>query len=260
MTNNGSAMGWSTSFKPPPQKGPPPQIPLPKTPSPAQMRIASVSPLSTLPNDEYFNKVNFSPATPPRIPPKNNVRAPALHRLSETDSVEEADFIDATPGPRFRGASNGSPVSPYTVLDNDTTLPVPPAFDLDKASGSGRKGSASSTATQSTTQSRPRTARGNSLPYDDDGEPLPFVMKSNDKHRRILGIDGKAPPIKRPQRNDNSNKVSGAIRRKPSLPEINDRANSPLPAPDVVPFVYQDIEVGPIAALLILGCSKAARC
>jgi hypothetical protein len=243
MTNNAPAVGWSATFEPPPPKGPPPKMPLPKTPNQAQMRTSSTSPLSTPPTNEYFTKVNYSPATPPRIPPKNNVRAPVLHRLSETDSVEEADLINSTPGPRFRGASNGSPVSPYTVLDQDGTLPDPTAFDLDKASGTGRKGSASSTTTQSTQNSRPRNPRGNSLPFDEDGEPMPFVMRPSDKHKRILGIDSKAPAIKRPQRSENSNKVSVGIRRKPSLPDINDRANSPLPAPDVVPFVYQDIEV-----------------
>jgi hypothetical protein len=194
---------------------------------------------SSASNNEYFNNINFSPATPPRVPPKTNVRAPVLHRLSETDSLEEAASIDPVPpGPRFRGPSNGSPVSPYTVLEQDIALPVPTAFDLDKSSGSGRKGSESSTTTQSTQRSRTRHVRGNSLGFDDDGEPIPFVMRSSDKHKRILGIDSKAPPIKQPPRTD-----SAGNRRKRSLPEPNDRSNSPLPAPDIVPFVYQDIEV-----------------
>jgi hypothetical protein len=241
MTSKVPAMSWSTPFDPPPPKGPPPKIPLPKPPGPAQMPTVQVSPLSNPPNNEYFSNVNFSTATPPRIPPKNNVRQPVLHRLSETDSVEEADLIDSTQGPRFRGASNESPVSPYTVLDHDTTLPVPTAFDLDKSSGTGRKGSGSSSS--SIQRSRPRATHGNSLPYDEDGELVP-LSRSTDKHKRILGIgDTKTPPIKHPERSDSPGTKLGGTRRKRSLPDIKERANSPLPGPDIVPFVYQDIEV-----------------
>jgi hypothetical protein len=230
-------MVWTTSFDPPPQKGPPPKIPLPKTPTAAELqRGSSVSPSSNPPGNEYFNKVNFSPTSPPRVPPKMNIRAPVLHRLSETESIEEGVF-DPIAGPRFRGPTSDSPVSPYTVVGHDTSLPVPTAFDLDK---SGRKGSASSGGT--IPQSRP--SRVKSLPFVDDEEPTPFVMKS-DKHKRILGIDPKPAAIKRQlQKNDNSAPPSSnGIRRKRSLPDVNARANSPLPAPDVVPFLYQDIEV-----------------
>ena len=190
---------------------------------------------------EYFNKVNFSPSTPPRVPPKTNVRAPALHRLSETDSVEEDESVDPIPGPRFRGISDESPVSPYTILDQEPGLPIPSAFDLDRTAGTERKGSGSSAATLSSQKSFPHLTRGKSLPYDDD-EPLPFVVKG-DKHKRILGIDQNTPPIKRPpQKMEGSKSSSGGVRKKRSHPEL-DRATSPLPTPDVVPFLYQDIEV-----------------
>jgi hypothetical protein len=190
------------------------------------------------------------------VPPKSNIRAPVLHRLSETDSIDEADSLDPIAGPRFRGAGHGSPVSPYTVLDQDGALPTPTAFDLDK---SGRKGSGSSIGTQ---QSNSRMSRGRSLQFNDDHEePVPFVMKS-DKHKRILGIDSKATPVKRPpQKSESSTSISGGLRRKRSIPDVNGRANSPLPAPDVVPFLYQDIEVSPpLMSFTCLGCSAAAGC
>lgn len=236
MTGNLDSMVWTPSFDPPPQKGPPPKIPLPKPPTGEFRRSSSVSPLSNPPGNEYFGKVNFSPTSPPRVPPKTNIRAPILHRLSETDSLEEGDSFDPIPGPRFRGPNSDSPVSPYTVIGQDTTLPVPTAFELDR---SARKGSGSSGG--SISQSRP--SRVKSLPFPDDQEPTPFVMKS-DKHKRILGIDPKTAAIKRQvQKSDNSAPPSNGIRRKRSLPDVNVRANSPLPAPDVVPFLYQDIEV-----------------
>lgn len=246
MTSNLDTLSWKTPFEPPPQKGPPPKIPLPKPPtSAAQMRKPSLSPMTNPAGDEYFAKVNYSLSTPPRHPPKNNVHAPVLHRLSETDSITEADMLVSTSGPRFRGSKvEESPVSPYTVVDKDGTLPDPSSFDLDMASGSGRKGSASSAGTVPLPQP-PRVVRGRSLQFTrgEDEEPAPFIMKS-DKHKRILGIDSKTPQIKRPSHKSESPKsLSGGLRRKRSLPDINGRANSPLPAPDVVPFLYQDIEV-----------------
>jgi hypothetical protein len=239
-------MVWPTAFDPPPPKGPPPKIPLPKTPTQAEMRNAPLSPLSKPDPPEYFKKVNYSPTTPPRVPPKTNVRAPLLHRLSETDSIDEIDTIDPVPGPRFRGPTSGSPVSPYTILEQDPALPVPTAFDLDKASGSGRKGSESSTGTLASQQSFPYLSRGRSMPYDDE-EPTPFVMKS-DKHKRILGIESKSPASGKrgSHKGDNANSTPSGPRRKRSFPDIN-RSNSPLPAPDVVPFLYQDIEVVPLS-------------
>jgi hypothetical protein len=241
MTGNLDSMVWTASFDPPPQKGPPPKIPLPKPPTVAQVRRASsLSPLSNPAGNEYFNNVNFSPTSPPRVPPKTNVRAPVLHRLSETDSIEEGDSFDPIPGPRFQGPKAESPVSPYTVIGRDTGLPVPTAFDLDK---SARKGSASSGGTLALQPSQSRASRGRSLPFPEDEEPTPFVMKS-DKHKRILGIDPRTTPIKRQvQKSDTPPPSTNGIRRKRSLPDVNARANSPLPAPDVVPFLYQDIEV-----------------
>ena len=242
MTGNLDSMVWTTTFDPPPQKGPAPRIPLPKTPTLVQAPRSSStsSPLSNPAGNEYFNNVNFSPTTPPRVPPKTNVRAPLLHRLSETDSIEEGDSLDPIPGPRFRGPSSDSPISPYTVVHHDTGLPDPTSFDLDK---SGRKGSASSGGTLALQQSQSRSSRGRSLPFTDDEEPTPFVMKS-DKHKRILGIDPKIAPIKRlPAKSDTPPPLANGIRRKRSLPDVNGRANSPLPTPDVVPFLYQDIEV-----------------
>src|SRR5579859_568999 len=241
MSGNLDSMVWTTSFDPPPQKGPPPKIPLPKTPIAEPQRSSSVSPLFNPPDNEYFSKVNFSPTSPPRVPPKTNVRAPVLHRLSETDSIEEGELFDPVPGPRFRGPASDSPVSPHTVIGQDMSLPVPTAFDLDK---SGRKGSASSGGTIS--QSRP--SRVKSIPFPDDEEPTPFVMKS-DKHKRILGIDPKTAAIKRqaPKNEHAATPPSNGVRRKRSFPEVHARANSPLPAPDVVPFLYQDIEVSTLS-------------
>jgi hypothetical protein len=253
MASNLDSVVWTNSFDPPPQKGPPPKIPLPKPPTQSQIRSNSLSPMSNPPGNEYFNSVNFSPKSPPRLPPKGNVRAPVLHRLSETDSINEADSFDPVPGPRFRGTSNGSPVSPYTLLDQDGTLPTPTAFDLDK---SGRKGSGSSLGTQQS-----RMSRGRSLQLmDEHEEPAPFVMKS-DKHKRILGIDSKATPVKKPpQKSESLHSISGGLRRKRSIPDVHARANSPLPAPDVVPFLYQDIEVRPlIVSLTCLGCATTTR-
>jgi hypothetical protein len=236
MAHNVPAMVWSnTPFDPPPPKGPPPKIPLPKTPTQAQMRTVAVSPLSQPTADDYFKKINYSPSTPPRQPPRSNIRAPLLHRVSETDSIEEADDDFEPPsGPRFRGVSNGSPISPHTIIDQEGILPAPSAFELDKA---GRKGSESSAATISSLQSQPHMPRVRSsiTIIDDDDEPPPFVMKG-DKHKR---------------KTDSSKSIPGAPRRKRSFPEIHDRptdrSSSPLPAPDVVPFLYQDIEVNPVS-------------
>jgi len=247
MASNLDALSWKQPFEPPPQKGPPPQIPLPKPPTQAQIRSNSqqgpVSPTSNPTGDAYFAKVNYSPSSPPRIPSRNTARAPPLHRLSETDSIEEADIL---PQPPFRTLTEESPVSPYTVLHNDSILADPSSFDLDRASGAGRKGSASSVGALTTPQAH-RISRGRSLQFtrDEDPEPAPFVMKS-DKHKRILGIESKAPPIKHPSHKPESPKLgSTGMRRKRSVPETNGRSNSPLPAPDVVPFLYQDIEVFP---------------
>lgn len=257
MANNLPAMVWSnTPFEPPPPKGPPPKIPLPKTPTQAQMRNTAVSPLSqTAPGDDYFKKINYSPATPPRQPPRTNIRAPLLHRVSETDSVDEKEDDDIEPpsGPRFRGVSNGSPVSPHTIVDQEGTLPTPSAFELDKA---GRKGSESSAVTIASLQSQPHMPRvRSSITIIDDEEPPAFVMKG-DKHKRVLGIDQKTSQVKRggAEKGDSSKSISGGPRRKRSFPEIHDRitdrSSSPLPAPDVVPFLYQDIEVIPSYRLL----------
>jgi hypothetical protein len=258
MTNNVDSLSWKTPFDPPPQKGPPPQIPLPKPPTHSQLRSNSqqdlLSPTSVPAGDEYFAKVNYSPSTPPRIPPKNNIRAPALHRLSETDSIEEADIL---PQPPFRTNTNESPVSPYTVVDKDAALPDPSSFDLDRASGTGRKGSASSAGTLGTPLPH-RISRGRSLQLakDEDDEPTPFIMKS-DKHKRILGIDSKTPSIKRhshkADKAESPKLTSTGMRRKRSIPDTNGRSDSPLPAPDVVPFLYQDIEVSPLGYQLLIS-------
>lgn len=250
MANNVPTMVWSnTPFEPPPPKGPPPKIPLPKTPTQAQMRTVTVSPLSQPAADDYFKKVNYSPATPPRQPPRTNVRAPLLHRVSETDSIEEADAdIEPPSGPRFRGVTNGSPVSPHTIIDQEGTLPTPSAFELDK---NGRKGSGSSQATIASLQSQPHMPRvRSSITIVDDDEPPAFVAKT-DKHKRVLGIDQKSSQGKRGgvEKSESSKSMSGGPRRKRSFPDIHerivDRSSSPLPAPDVVPFLYQDIEVIP---------------
>ena len=151
MSNNVPTIVWPTTFEPPPQKGPPPKIPLPKTPTQAQMRNDSISPMSQPPANEYFNNVNYSPSTPSRVPPRTNVRPPALHRVSETDSLEESDDFEP-PAPLFRSTSNGSPVSPYTIVDHANAPSAPSAFELDMAA---RKGSESSAGTVSSQPSYP---------------------------------------------------------------------------------------------------------
>ena len=237
MSNNVPTMVWPTTFEPPPPKGPPPKIPLPKTPAQGQMRNLAVSPTSQPPANEYFSHVNYSQSTTSRVPPRTNFRLPPLHRVSETDSLEESDDIEP-PAPLFRSASNGSPVSPYTILDNPNTLPVPNPFELDMAA---RKGSEPSPGTIPSQPSYPRARTRSSHPsYDVDDEPPPFVMKS-DKHKRILGIDQKTSQIKLSR--ENSAPIQPAVHRKRSFPDVADRSSSPLPAPDVVPFLYQDIEV-----------------
>jgi len=234
MANNVPAMSWPSTFDPPPPKGPPPKIPLPKTPSQAQMRNLPVSPMSEAPANEYFTNVNYSPSTPPRVPPRSNIRPPALHRVSETDSLEEADDLDPPPS-LTRDDSNGSPVSPYTIVAHNDMLPNPSNFDLDKS----RKGSGSSAGTLASAH-RPSRAR-TSIPFDDD-EPPPFVARS-DKHKRILGIDEKKSHIKRvAEKKDSLSSTPPNSLTKRNLPDIH-RSSSPLPAPDVVPFLYQDIEV-----------------
>ena len=245
MAGNGPAMVWQAPFEPPPPKGPPPTIPLPMTPGQSQMlnTLTPVSPLSQPPGAEYFAKVNFSPSMSSRGQPKISARVSTLHRVSEADSVEEAEGLDQLSGPRFRGPTDDSPVSPHTVSGQETALLDPSQFDLEKASGTGRKGSESSISTlpSRTSPTRQRSAR--SLVHDDD-EPAPFVMRG-DKHKRILGIDQKThvPSAKKGAQKQESSKSFGGPRRKRSFPEINGRSNSPLPGPDVVPFLYQDIEV-----------------
>ena len=211
------------------------------------MRNVPVSPFSQPPADEYFKKINYSPLTTSRQPPRANVRAPVLHRVSESDSIEEReDDFEPPSGPRFRGTSNGSPISPHTIVDQAGTPPTPSAFELDKA---GRQGSESSSATISSLQSLPHMPRvRSSITIIDDDEPPHFVQK-NDKHKRVLGIDQKSSQAKRggAEKSEGSRSISGGPRRKRSIPEIHDRvtdrSSSPLPAPDVVPFLYQDIEV-----------------
>jgi hypothetical protein len=265
MANNVPAMVWSnTPFEPPPPKGPPPKIPLPKTPTQAQMRNAALSPLSQPAADDYFKKINYSLATPPRQPPRTNVRAPILHRVSESESIDEVDDdIEPPSGPRFRGVSNGSPVSPHTIADQEGILPSPSAFELDK---SGRKGSGSSQTTIASLQSQPHMPRvRSSITITDDDEPPAFVAKA-DKHKRVLGIDQKSSQVKRggTEKSESSKSISGGPRRKRSVPDIHDRitdrSSSPLPAPDVVPFLYQDIEVIPSYKPVTdnLGCKETA--
>jgi hypothetical protein len=245
MSNNVPSMVWPTTFEPPPPKGPPPKIPLPKTPTQAQMRNIAISPMSQPPVNEYFHNVDYSPSTSSRVPPRSNVRPPALHRVSEIDSIEESDDLEP-PAPLFRTASNDSPVSPHTIVDHANTLPLPNAFELDVAA---RKGSESSSGTVPSQLLYPRARTGSSLPYiDDDDEPPPFVMKS-DKHKRILGIDQKTSHIKRSHdKRENSAPTPPPVHRERSFPEV-DRSSSPLPAPDVVPFLYQDIEVRHLVCL-----------
>ena len=239
MSNNAPTMVWPTTFEPPPQKGPPPKIPLPKIPTPGQMRNDTISPMSQPPAAQYFNNVNYSPSTPSRVPPKTNVRPPALHRVSEIDSHEESDDFEP-PAPLFRSTSNGSLVSPHTIVDHAIALPPPSAFDLDTAA---RKGSEPGPGIVSSQPSYPRARTKSSLPYiDDDDEPPPFVMKS-DKHKRILGIDQKTPQIKRSHEKREKSAPKPPVHRETSFPDLADRSSSPLPASDVVPFLYQDIEV-----------------
>ena len=197
-----------------------------------------MSPLSQPPANDYFNNVNYSPAGPSRVPPRTNARPPPLHRLSETESLEEYDELEL-PAPLYRRNTNESPVSPYTIVDDRSGSLAPSGFELDNA---GRN-SESSAVTASSQQSYPRARGRSSRPYIDDDETPPFVMKS-DKHKRILGIDQKTSHIKRPhEKKDNSTSIAPGLRPKRSFPDIADRSSSPLPAPDVVPFLYQDIEV-----------------
>jgi hypothetical protein len=193
--------------------------------------------------DDYF-KANYSPATPPRIPQKNVVRAPALHRLSEGDSIDEADFLDPIQEPRIREPSASSPVSPYTVVDHDTIFQEPSILDLHAAAG--RKGSESSAGTLSVPMQPARSRNRRSLPADKyDEEPTPFVMKKSDKHKRILGIEADPPKVKvAPRKGDSPVSMSASgSGRKGSFHETNGRSNSPLPNPDVAPFLYQDPDV-----------------
>ena len=240
MSNNVPTMVWQTTFEPPPQKGPPPKIPLPKIPPQAQIRNVAVSPMSQPPANDYFNNVNYYPSAPSRMPPRTNSRPPALHRVSETDSLEESNDFEP-PASLLRSTTNGSPVSPYTIIDHNNALPPPSAFELDRASRKGSESSAGTFASQPT-YSPVRTR--SSLPcIDDDDEPPPFVMKS-DKHKRILGIDQKTSQIKGShEKRENSAPMPAGAHRKRSFPDLADRSSSPLPAPDVVPFLYQDIEV-----------------
>lgn len=241
MANNVPAMVWPTTFEPPPPKGPPPKIPLPKTPAQAQMPNTAVSPLSQPPANEYFSNVNFSPSTPSRIPPRTNIRPPILHRVSETESLDEVEELDP-PGPLFRENSNGSPISPHTIIEKaGVTPPTPNAFELDEPN---RKGSESSVATLSSQPSYPRLTRPkSSTAHIDDEDPVPFVMRS-DKHKRILGIDPKISHIRRGgDKGDSSNSLVPGARHKHGFPDIPERSSSPLPGPEVVPFLYQDIEV-----------------
>jgi hypothetical protein len=244
-------MVWPTNFEPPPQRGPPPNIPLPKPPI---QRSDPVS-MSQPPVNEYFKNINYSPATPPRIPPRANIRPPALHRVSETDSLEEADEFEP-PAPIFKSTSNGSPVSPYTIVEPDGTFPAPNVFELDMAA---RMASDSNAGTSFSSQSYRQRARSS---FTDDDDSPPFIVRS-DKHKRILGIDQKTSQIKRVphEKKDASTSVPPGPRRKRSFPDINDRSNSPLPTPEVVPFLYQDIEVCPLSLspLTFLGCTKATR-
>ena len=195
--------------------------------------------MSQPPATEYFNNINYSPSTPSRVPPRTNIRPPTLHRVSETDSCEETDSFEP-PVPPFSRTGNDSPVSPYTIVDYGT-LPAPNVFEFDMAA---RNGSESSAGTLPLAQSNSRSRTRSSLPYLDDEEPPPFVVRG-DKHKRILGIDQKTSHIKRGhEKKDHSTPVPSAPRREKSFPgEIQDRSSSPLPAPDVVPFLYQDIEV-----------------
>ena len=239
-----SATTWH-SFAPPPQRGPPPKIPLPKTPTQAlaqtQIRNAAVSPLSQPPLNEYFaNMANYSPASPPRAPPRTTIRPPALHRVSETESIEEAQPASPLESPPalFKSNSNGSPVSPHTVVNHHVGGPFSPSpgnLDLDPAA---RKGSESSTATYA---ARPRMR--SSLTVGDE-EPAPFTGQRSDKHKRILGIDSKTPThSKRDKDKSEPKKDRPASQRQKAYHDGEVRSNSPLPTADVVPFLYQDMEV-----------------
>jgi hypothetical protein len=243
MANNVPTIIWPTTFEPPPPKGPPPKIPLPMTPTQAQFLNTAVSPMSRPPADEYFTSVNYSPSGPSRAPPRANIRPPILHRLSETESFDEAEELDP-PGPPFRENSNGSPVSPHTIVQKaGAPPPDPSAFELDEPNRKGSEPTLSSQPSYSRL-TRPRS----SIPYIEDEEPAPFVIKG-DKHKRILGINPKTSHIRRGHdKSDSSNSLApGApapgARHKRSFPDIPDRSSSPLPGPEVVPFLYQDIEV-----------------
>jgi hypothetical protein len=203
-----------------------------------------------VPSNEYFaNMLNYSPATPPRVPPRSNIRPPPLHRVSETDSIEEANAALHSPLEQppdlFKPASNGSPVSPLTMLNHPvgTALPQPTNLELDPAV---RKGSESNVSAYA---GRPRLR--SSLSVGDEEEPTPFTghrtenKLRSDKHKRILGIDSsstttKAPPP--PSKRDKA-KAESKKERNRSYPDPEVRSNSPMPTPDVVPFLYQDMEV-----------------
>ena len=238
-----SATSWHSSFAPPPQRGPPPKIPLPKTPTQTQMQIrnAAVSPLSQPPSNEYFaNMANYSPATPPRAPPRTNLRPPALHRVSETESIEEAHSASPLESPPalFKSNSNGSPVSPHTIVNHHANGPFssPPSKpELDPAA---RKSSEANAATYA---ARPRMR--SSLTVGDE-EPAPFTGQRSDKHKRILGIESKTSThSKRDKDKSEPKKDRPTSQRQKGYSESEVRSNSPLPTADVVPFLYQDMEV-----------------
>lgn len=244
------SMSWPPSFEPPPPKGPPPQIPLPKTPAQDKQRNVPVSPLSGPPSNEYFSKFNFSQSTPSRAPPnKSTVRAPLLQRLSEADSITENggdddEELDPVPQAPFRSHTQGSsPVSPFSIREpEENALPAPSAFDLDKASGGGRKGSESSGGTLASAKHSHRLSRGRSLGYADDDEPKPFIPRG-DKHRRILGIEENGKKTSSKRSSAPKTDESTGSRRKRDISDPGERSSSPMPAADVVPFLYQDMEV-----------------
>jgi hypothetical protein len=239
MASNGHSPAWP---QPPPQKGPPPKIPSPKPPVLSQTRTGPVSPVSELPGGEYFSKINYSPSSPTRVPPRTNVRAPLLQRVSEHSIDDENADLDPVPTDHFRATSDGSPVSPYTILDGHASLPIPGNFELDQAR---RQGSLSSGG-NSTSQSRTRSSHGrSSLSYTEEDEPPPFVMKS-DKHKRILGIteDPRDPRSKKtPDRKESAGSISSVQRKASGQESTGNRSKSPTPANDVAPFLYPDGQV-----------------
>jgi hypothetical protein len=219
-----------------------------------------------VPSNEYFaNMLNYSPATPPRVPPRTNIRPPPLHRVSETDSIEEADAALHSPLEQppelFKSVSNGSPISPLTMVNHSvgTPLPQPTSLELDPAVRKGSESNASAYA------GRPRLR--SSLSVGDEEEPAPFTGQRNenrlrsDKHKRILGIDSSSstttttttkiptPPTKRDKVKSEPKKE-----RNRSYPDGEVRSNSPMPTPDVVPFLYQDMEVLYNTIAHFVGC------